>query len=148
MECLVCNNIIIEESNNLPLIPTLLIDFTLWWSHFKTALLGFSFFFYNYILQSRVIIICLFLQIRWLCKQVPWHLFFIMMQHGDNTFWTAGEFHAAVPRVATGQCWSEAERWCRILTFVLSTEQPLSAASVAADSCYIMWQNTSTLSCI
>lgn len=29
MECLVCNNIIIEVSNNLPLIPTLLIDFTL-----------------------------------------------------------------------------------------------------------------------
>lgn len=72
-----------------------------------------------------------------------------MLPHLDNAFWTAGEIfklqhHEQLP----GNAGANAERRCRTLAFVLSTEQPLRAASVAADSCYITWQNTSTLSCI
>lgn len=69
-----------------------------------------------------------------------------MLLHLDNAVLTAGEIsklqhHERLP----GNARANAERRCRTLAFVLSTEQPLRAASVAADSCYITWQNTSTL---
>lgn len=73
----------------------------------------------------------------------------MMLLRLNSMFWTAGEiFKMQQHERLLGNARADAERRCRTLAFVLSTEQPLRAASVAADSCYITWQNTSTPSCI